>query len=52
VLNGPLERRQVEVEVRRLDPLSLVLHRVGTVGLAETVSVALETLLEAREEAA
>jgi transcription-repair coupling factor (superfamily II helicase) len=52
VLNGPLERRQVEVEVRRLDPLSLVLHRVGTAGLPETVAVALETLLEAREEAA
>ena len=50
VLDKPLERRQVEVEVRRLDPLSLVLHRVGTVSLTETVAVSLQTLLQAKEE--
>jgi transcription-repair coupling factor (superfamily II helicase) len=50
-LDKPLERLQVQVEVKRLDPLSLVLHRIGTVPLVETVAVALETLLEAREDA-
>ncbi len=49
-LDKPLERMQVQTEVRRLDPLSLLLHRIGTVPLVETVAVALETLLDARED--
>jgi hypothetical protein len=52
VLEGPLRQRQVEVEVRRMDPLSLVLHQVGVAPLAETVMLALEALRAAREVAA
>ncbi|MEJ2203943.1 MAG: helicase-related protein [Gemmatimonadota bacterium] len=43
-LEEPLARRQVEVEVRRLDPLSLVLHRIGATSMTETVMAALEAL--------
>jgi len=43
-LDGPLRQRQVEVEVRRMDPLSLVLHQVGTEPLTETLMMALEAL--------
>jgi transcription-repair coupling factor (superfamily II helicase) len=47
VLEGPLRQRQVEVEVRRMDPLSLILHQVGTQPLPETLMVALEALRSA-----
>jgi transcription-repair coupling factor (superfamily II helicase) len=43
-LEGPLRQRQVEVEVRRMDPLSLVLNQVGTAPLTETLMMALEAL--------
>jgi transcription-repair coupling factor (superfamily II helicase) len=52
VLEGPLRQRQVEVEVRRMDPLSLVLHQVGVAPLAETVMLALEALRAAKDAAA
>jgi transcription-repair coupling factor (superfamily II helicase) len=43
-LEGPLRQRQVEVEVRRMDPLSLVLNQVGAEPLTETLMMALEAL--------
>jgi transcription-repair coupling factor (superfamily II helicase) len=43
-LEEPLSQRQVQVEVRRMDPLSLVLHRVGAHPMPETVMAALEAL--------
>lgn len=51
-LEAPLRQRQVEVEVRRMDPLSLVLTQMGTVPLAETLVVALEALRSASDAAA
>ncbi len=43
-LEGALRQRQVELEVRRMDPLSLVLHRLGVQPLTETLMMALEAL--------
>jgi len=43
-LEGPLRKRQVEIEVRRMDPLSFVLHQVGVEPLADTLMMALEAL--------
>jgi len=43
-MDAPLRQRQVEVEVRRLEPLSLVLTQVGVAPLTETLMVALEAL--------
>ncbi len=43
-LEGPLRQRQVEIEVRRMDPLSLVLNQVGSAPLTETLMMALEAL--------
>ncbi len=51
-LQAPLRDRQVEVEVRRMDPLSLVLKRVGVRPLDETLLEALTLLAEQRAEAA
>jgi transcription-repair coupling factor (superfamily II helicase) len=51
-LEGPLRQRQVEVEVRRMEPLSLVLTQVGSTPLVETLVVALEALRSAAEAAA
>jgi transcription-repair coupling factor (superfamily II helicase) len=47
VLDGPLSSRQVAVEVRRIEPLSLVLQQLGTFDLGETVVMALEALRSA-----
>lgn len=44
VLEGPLKQRQVEIEVRRMTPLSLVLNQLGVVPVGETLRVALEAL--------
>ena len=43
-LQSALHDSQIEVEVRRTDPLSLVLHRLGTKRLGETLSEALTVL--------
>ncbi len=51
-LERPLRNHQVEVEVRRMAPLSLVLHRVGAAPLGSTIISALATLLASRENAA
>ncbi len=45
-LQSAMHGSQIEVEVRRTDPLSLVLHRLGTAPLAHAVAEAL-TLLAA-----
>jgi transcription-repair coupling factor (superfamily II helicase) len=49
-MDGPLRQRQVEVEVRRIEPLSLVLTQVGVAPLKETLMVALEALRSANAE--
>ncbi|MCG6988936.1 MAG: transcription-repair coupling factor [Gemmatimonadetes bacterium] len=43
-LDGPLSARQVALEVRRIEPLSLILRQVGTLDLGETVTIALAAL--------
>jgi transcription-repair coupling factor (superfamily II helicase) len=50
VLDRPLRERQVEMEVRRMEPLSIVLHQVGVEPLPETLVVALDALRAARKE--
>ena len=50
VLEGPLRDHQVDVEVRRLTPLSLALHQVGPDTLVSTLILALSTLLNTRSE--
>ena len=52
VLEGPLRQRQAEVEIRRLEPLSIVLHQVGMDPILETLMVALEALQSAHSAAA
>jgi transcription-repair coupling factor (superfamily II helicase) len=52
VLEGPLRQRQAEVEIRRLEPLSIVLHQVGMDPILETLMVALEALRSAHSAAA
>jgi transcription-repair coupling factor (superfamily II helicase) len=52
VMDGPLRRRNVEVEVRRIDPLSLVLEQRGAEPLADTLMLALEALRAAKDAAA
>jgi transcription-repair coupling factor (superfamily II helicase) len=44
-LQDAMHGSQVEVEVRRMEPLSLVLHRLGTGRLAAAVAEALERLV-------
>ncbi|MGD2069028.1 MAG: transcription-repair coupling factor [Gemmatimonadota bacterium] len=51
-LDRPLEDRQVDVEVRRMAPLSLALKRVGPEPLASTLVRALTALLTSEGEAA
>jgi transcription-repair coupling factor (superfamily II helicase) len=45
-LQNAMHGSQVEVEVRRMDPLSLVLHKLGTADLAHAVATALERLAD------
>jgi transcription-repair coupling factor (superfamily II helicase) len=52
VLEGPLRQRQTEVEIRRIEPLSIVLHQVGMEPVLETLTVALEALRSAHSAAA
>ena len=52
VLERPLQERSVEVEVRRMTPLSLVLRQVGPESLVSTLILALTKLIEARDAAA
>ena len=52
VLERPLQERSVDVEVRRMTPLSLVLHQTGPDSLVSTLILALTKLVEARDEAA
>lgn len=49
LLDAPLRQRQVEVEVRRMDPLSLVLSQRGSAPLSETLMLALDALDAARD---
>ncbi|MGH7507579.1 MAG: TRCF domain-containing protein, partial [Longimicrobiales bacterium] len=51
-LQGTLHDRQIEVEVRRTVPLSLVLHRRGAAGITQTLAEALEVLADDRARAA
>jgi len=51
-LEGPLRDYQVEVEVKRIEPLSLTLHQIGSNMLASTLITALLTLLNNRSEMA
>ena len=51
VLERPLRDRQVEVEVRRMSPLSLELRQVGPLPLTGTLVRALSALLESRSAA-
>jgi transcription-repair coupling factor (superfamily II helicase) len=46
-LQNAMHGSQVEVEVRRMAPLSLVLHRLGTAPLAEAVAEALQRMSDA-----
>jgi transcription-repair coupling factor (superfamily II helicase) len=50
-LDKPLEDRQVQVEVKRMDPLSLVLRQAGAQELAGTLMEAFSALSRAQEEA-
>ena len=52
VLERPLRDHQVEVEIRRLAPLSLALHRIGAAPLGTTIISALATLLAGKRDAA
>ncbi len=52
VLERPLRDRSVSVEVRRMTPLSLVLHQAGPDSLVSTLILALTTLIGAQDEAA
>jgi transcription-repair coupling factor (superfamily II helicase) len=52
VLERPLQERAVDVEVRRMAPLSMVLHQAGPDSLVSTLILALTKLIEARDEAA
>ena len=52
VLERPLQEHAVDVEVRRMTPLSLVLHQAGPDSLVSTLILALTTLIKARDEAA
>jgi transcription-repair coupling factor (superfamily II helicase) len=49
LLQGPLQERQVAVEVRRVSPLSLVLTQIGPEPLVNTLIEALDVLLSAGE---
>lgn len=51
-LEAPLRQRWVEVEVRRMDPLSLVLAQAGVEPLVDTLMVALEALRGAADAVA
>jgi transcription-repair coupling factor (superfamily II helicase) len=52
ILQGTFHDQQVEVEIRRTTPLSIVLHRRGARSIAETLAAALELLAEERARAA
>jgi transcription-repair coupling factor (superfamily II helicase) len=52
LLDRPLRDREVEVEVRRMTPLSLVLKQYGSQSVTETLLKALRVLRDARERAA
>ncbi|MHB1192582.1 MAG: transcription-repair coupling factor [Longimicrobiales bacterium] len=52
VLDAPLRKRQVGVEVVRMDPLSLVFTQVGALPLTETLVIALEALRTAADAVA
>jgi len=47
-LDRALRERQVEMEVRRMEPLSILLHQVGVEPLPKTLVVALDALRSAR----
>lgn len=49
-LDRPFQNQQVEVEVKRMDPLSLRLRQIGPVPLATTLKEAFTVLIRAQEE--
>jgi hypothetical protein len=51
-LEGPFRDRQVQVEVRRMIPLSLTLRQAGTEPLTRTLIRALDALVVDRARAA
>ncbi|HUE77855.1 MAG TPA: transcription-repair coupling factor [Longimicrobiales bacterium] len=51
-LQTAMHDRQIEVEVKRTDPLSLVLHRLGTARMGETLAEALSLLADQRRNPA
>jgi transcription-repair coupling factor (superfamily II helicase) len=51
-LDEPMEHRQVQVEVKRMDPFSLVLRQAGAQDLAGTLMEAFSALNRAQKEAA
>ncbi len=51
-LDRPLRDRQVEVEVRRMSPLSLTLRQHGSLSVTETLARAFRVLLKERAKAA
>jgi transcription-repair coupling factor (superfamily II helicase) len=52
VLDRPLQDRQVEVEVRRMAPLSLTFRQLGSLPITETLVHALRLLVKDRARAA
>jgi transcription-repair coupling factor (superfamily II helicase) len=50
-LQSAMHGSQVEVEVRRMDPLSLILHRLGTAGLEDAVAEAFQRLAAGQRSA-
>jgi hypothetical protein len=51
-LEAPFRNRQIEVEVKRMIPLSLALRQAGPEPLTRTLIRALDAWLDAREQAA
>ncbi len=50
-LEGPLKDHEVDVEVRRLHPLSLAVRQLGTEPVVETLILVLRALLSERARA-
>jgi transcription-repair coupling factor (superfamily II helicase) len=50
-LEGPLKDHHVDVEVRRMHPLSLAVHRLGTEPLVKTLILVMRALLSERAQA-
>jgi hypothetical protein len=51
-LQGAFKDRQVEIEVKRSNPLSFILRLRGEASIIEPLCTALEALIEAKAQAA